>query len=152
MPLDTRSSGVLLFAKIGMPLDTTVERVRIHQHEIISTAMSTSVDGTNLLWNLPFSATVPPSKNVYMANDLEPYENITRVFWIKIELKDNQLKGRQDLGDIKDVMSGEKSRIKELLDIIDFIIPYIEKMGIRISWFWRLTIWMKRNRKINLRK
>jgi len=46
-----------------------------------------------------------------MANDLEPYENITRVFWIKIELKENQRAGRQTLGDIKDVMSGEKQPI-----------------------------------------
>ena len=87
-----------------------------------------------------------------MSNNLEPYENITRVFWIKIEFKDSQRRGRQVLGDIKDVMSGVKSPIWDLLDIIDFIIPYIEKMGIRISWFWRFTIWMKRNRKISLRK
>ena len=86
-----------------------------------------------------------------MANDLEPYENITRVFWIKIELKDKS-KGRQDLGDIRDVMSGAKSPIKDLLDIIDFIVPYLQSIGIRISWFWRLAIWMKRRSKISLRE
>jgi hypothetical protein len=83
-----------------------------------------------------------------MANDLEPYENITRVFWIKIELKDNRGKDRQDLGDIRDVISGAKSTINDLLDIIDFIVPYLQQMGISVGWFWQLTIWMKRSSKI----
>ena len=74
-----------------------------------------------------------------MANDLTPYENITRVFWIKIELKEGQKKGRQSLGEVKDVMSGAKQAIHELPDIIYFIIPYLETMGIRINWFWRFT-------------
>lgn len=78
-----------------------------------------------------------------MANDLKPYENITRVFWIKIELKDHQLKGKQILGDIRDVVSGMKSPIWDLFDIIDFIMPYLQEMGIKISWSWRFTIWVK---------
>ena len=82
-----------------------------------------------------------------MANDLKPYENITRVFWIKIELKENQGSGRQALGDIKDVMSGEKQLIYELPDIIYFMIPYLVKMGVEIHWFWRLRIWFERRRR-----
>ena len=82
-----------------------------------------------------------------MANDLKPYENITRVFWIKIELKENQWAGRQNLGDIKDVISGTKLPIYTLCDIIYFIIPYLEPMGIRISWFWRLGSLLDRKRR-----
>ena len=84
-----------------------------------------------------------------MANDLKPYENITRVFWIKIELKENQKIGRQVLGDIKDVMSGQKQVIHGLCDISYFIIPYLENMGIRISWWWRFGNWFTRNRRKN---
>ena len=87
-----------------------------------------------------------------MANDQEPYENITRIFWIKIELKDNQQKGRQAFGEIRDVRSGKKRSIKDLLDIIDFIVPYLQPMGIKIDWFWQLTIWMKRRSRVILRK
>jgi hypothetical protein len=83
-----------------------------------------------------------------MANDLKPYENITRVFWIKIELKEDHGKTSPDLGDIRDVMSGAKTPIKDLLDIIDFIIPYMQQMGMRIGWFWQVTIWMKKRSKI----
>jgi len=84
-----------------------------------------------------------------MANDLKPYENITRVFWIRIELKDNQGVGRQTLGDIKDVMSGEIQPIYKLHQIIHFIIPYLENMGIKINWFWRLSRWFERKRRKN---
>jgi hypothetical protein len=82
-----------------------------------------------------------------MTNDLKPYENITRVFWIKIELKENQRSGRQALGDIKDVMSGEKQPIYDLHDIIHFIIPYMENMGIKLHWFWRLGSLFRRKRR-----
>ena len=84
-----------------------------------------------------------------MANDLQPYENITRVFWIKIELKENQRTGRQALGDIKDVMSSQKQAIYGLCDISYFIIPYLETMGIRISWWWRFASWFTRKRRKN---
>jgi hypothetical protein len=87
-----------------------------------------------------------------MAHDRKPYENISRVFWIKIELKDYQEKHRQILGDIRDVMSGVRSPIWGLLDIIDFLVPYLEEMGVRISWFWQFMVWMKRKSRINFMK
>ena len=82
-----------------------------------------------------------------MTNDLEPYEKITRVFWIKIELKENQKAGRPNLGEIKDVVSGAKLQIYQLCDIILFIIPYLLNMGIRISWYWRLGSLLERKRR-----
>ena len=84
-----------------------------------------------------------------MANELEPYENITRVFWIKVELKDIAWKGKQDFGEIRDVRSGAKRRIKNWIDIIEFMDPYLGQMGIRISYFWKFMLWIN---KINLRK
>ena len=82
-----------------------------------------------------------------MTHDLEPYENITRVFWIKIELKDNRLKGRHIIGEIKDVMSGQRQVICELCDIVYFVIPYLEHMGIKIRWFWRLGHLLEQKRR-----
>jgi hypothetical protein len=84
-----------------------------------------------------------------MAHDLKPYENITRVFWIRIELKEDQGPGGQSLGDIKDVISGDKQAIYKLCDIICFIIPYVENIGIRTDWLCRFMIWIN---KFNLRK
>lgn len=84
-----------------------------------------------------------------MANDLEPYENITRVFWIRIELKENQRAGRQILGDIKDVRSGAIGHIRYLHDIIFFIIPYLLNMGVKVEWSWRLGSWLKQRRRKN---
>lgn len=82
-----------------------------------------------------------------MADDLEPYENVSRVFWIKIELKENQPSSRQDFGDIRDILSGSKSSLKDPLDIIEFILPYMHHMGIRIGCLWRLTFWIKHKMK-----
>jgi len=81
-----------------------------------------------------------------MSNDLKPYENITRVFWIRIELKEKQSTGRQTLGEIKDVMSGAKQPIYYLHDIIYFIMPYLQAMGVRINWPWRLGGWLEQKR------
>ena len=84
-----------------------------------------------------------------MAHDFEPYENITRVFWIKIELKEGQQKGRQVIGEIKDVMSGARQAICDPYDIICFMLPYLKKMGIRIHWFWRFMSWRCCRSKVN---
>ena len=82
-----------------------------------------------------------------MSTDQEPYEHVTRVFWIKIELKENTQNGKQVFGEIRDVIDGKKSPIDDLFDIINFIIPYMEEMSIPISWFWRLVNWLKEIRK-----
>lgn len=71
-----------------------------------------------------------------ISSDREPYENVTRIFLIKIEFKDNPYEGSQVTGEIKDVLSGEKGAINDLMDIIEFIIPYMKKMGVRINWLW----------------
>lgn len=90
-----------------------------------------------------------------MGNDLKPYENITRVFWIRIELKDKR-KSRQDFGDIRDVMSGTQCAIEDPIDIIVFIAPYLQQMGIKISSLWRCTLWIKnimgRSKKVKLKR
>jgi hypothetical protein len=78
-----------------------------------------------------------------MSNDQKPYEIVSRVFWIKIELKEYKHIDKQVLGEIRDVISGEKSPIWNLFDIIVFIIPYTRKMGIRINWFWRVMTWVR---------
>lgn len=82
-----------------------------------------------------------------MANDLKPYENITRIFWIKIELKDIPWKGRQSLGEIRDVVSGEKGIVRNLFDINQFIIQHMSTMGIKVHWIWRLISWLYRHLK-----
>jgi hypothetical protein len=76
-----------------------------------------------------------PNRNIAFS-ELFPF---TRVFWIKIELKERLQRGRQVFGEIKDVLDGRKSPLVDMLDIIYFILPYMEKMGIHVNWFWWLT-------------
>ena len=70
-----------------------------------------------------------------MSYDLEPYENVTRVFWIKIELRENQQDGNQISGEVRDVLSGRRCAINNLVDISKFILPYLFEMGVHINWF-----------------
>lgn len=79
-----------------------------------------------------------------MANDLKPYENITRVFWVKIELTENIQNGKPICGEIRDVISGEKCLMIGPCDIIYFILPSMQQIGIRIHWFWRIVSWLRR--------
>ena len=86
-----------------------------------------------------------------MPNDLEPYENVTRVFWIKIELRENSHCDNQIHGEIKDAISGRKGSIEDLVDIISFIVPYLQRMNIQTNWYWRLMSRIK-NRRQNIWK
>jgi hypothetical protein len=96
--------------------------------------------------NAMFHMRLPGMKS-YTSDDNEPYENITRVFWIKIELKDIPWKGRQNLGEIRDVVSGEKGIVRNLFDINQFILLHMSRMGIKIHWFWRFISWLYKTMK-----
>jgi hypothetical protein len=68
---------------------------------------------------------------------------IKRAFWIEFWLEKNQGKDGHDIGIIKEAIDKKERRISDLYDIIHFIIPYIENMDIKISWYWRFLGWLK---------
>jgi hypothetical protein len=60
-------------------------------------------------------------------DEIELYELNTHAFVIKIWLED----GLRWRGHITHVPSGERRYIEELGEVDDFILPYLEKMGIQ---------------------
>ena len=50
-------------------------------------------------------------------------------------------------GHIAHVPSNEKRYFSNLFDIILFILPYLEKIGIRVSIFWQIVNWYKSKRR-----
>ncbi len=68
---------------------------------------------------------------------------IKRAFWIEFWLEKTQRKNGRDIGIIKEVMDKKEQRISDFYDIIDFIIPYIENMDIKINWYWRFFSWLR---------
>lgn len=46
-------------------------------------------------------------------------------------------------GHITHVPSGERRYLKNPNEIIDFIVPYLEAMGVKLGMRWRMKQWLK---------
>jgi hypothetical protein len=82
-----------------------------------------------------------------MSDDLESYETNTKVFIVKIWLEESSREGKAKWrGHITDITSGDRQYIEDLIDIVHFIIPYLEKLGVTTNWFWQFVIRLKQKR------
>jgi hypothetical protein len=72
-----------------------------------------------------------------MSND---QETKTQAFVIRVLLDENNKGWR---GYIIAPPDFEKYNFSNLFGIILFIVPYLKKMGVRVSWFWRMISWYK---------
>lgn len=80
-----------------------------------------------------------------MSNELESYETNTCVFVVKIWVEDSadgKIKTNWR-GHIAHIPSNERRYFSDLFDIILFVLPYLRKMGIRISLFWQVINWYR---------
>jgi hypothetical protein len=56
-------------------------------------------------------------------------------------------------GHITHVASREKRYVSEVDELILVIVPYLQEMGVQLSWQWRLCQWLKRmGRSLKARK
>jgi hypothetical protein len=86
------------------------------------------------------------SKNMHDAP--ESYEENTKVFMLKIWLEGSHREGKvRWRGYITNVIDGNRRYIEDLFEIFQFIVPYLEGLGVKIGWFWRLRIWMKQKKR-----
>jgi len=84
-----------------------------------------------------------------MSNEFETYETNTLVFMVKIwveEKADGKTKAKWR-GYITHIPDHEKYYFSDLFEIVLFILPYLKKMGVRVSWFWRIMSWYKSKRQ-----
>ncbi len=82
-----------------------------------------------------------------MSNSLELYEANTHVFVVKIWLEEradeeNQASWR---GHITYLPSGKRIYFQDLDEITAFILPHLERMGIKNSWRGRMRKLLKPN-------
>jgi hypothetical protein len=75
-------------------------------------------------------------------DDTELYEFNTHAFVVKIWLEE----GLRWRGHITHIPSGERRYIEELGEIDDFILPYLEKMGVQPKTLERLCSRLRRKR------
>jgi hypothetical protein len=49
-------------------------------------------------------------------------------------------------GRITHVPGTEKRHVKSFDEIVEFIVPYLREMGVRLNWRWRLRQWLRSRR------
>jgi hypothetical protein len=77
---------------------------------------------------------------------MEQTESHTQSFVVKIWLEETlEEDGRATWrGHITHIPGGERRYLKQLNDIVAFIMPYLNEMGVRGGKRWRIRQWLKR--------
>jgi hypothetical protein len=77
---------------------------------------------------------------------MEQLETNTHRFIIRIWLEATAYEAGRAIwrGHITHVPGGERHYLKDLDDIIDFITPYLEGMGVKPGLFWQARKWLNR--------
>jgi hypothetical protein len=77
---------------------------------------------------------------------LDRPEEYTHSFIVKIWLEETAEEAGHATwrGHITHVPSGERRYVEDLQDIITFIVPYLEKLGVKFGLGWRLKRELKR--------
>ena len=77
---------------------------------------------------------------------MDSFEANTHVFIVRVwlEPRDNKVATPEWRGVIEHVPNGKRRYFKDAALITDFIEPYLEQMGIRVSLSRRLRRWVKK--------
>ena len=77
---------------------------------------------------------------------MDLFESDTHSFVIKIWLEETAEEAGNGLwrGQITHVPSGRQGYFMHLGDIPLFILPYLQSMGVRPAWQWRVQSWLNR--------
>lgn len=84
---------------------------------------------------------------------MDLYESNTHSFIIKIWLEETAEEASRATwrGNITHVPSGERRYVEDLDEIIVFIMPYLDRMGVKFGVQWWVRQWLKQ-RKLSLKK
>lgn len=80
-----------------------------------------------------------------MSDELEVYENNTLVFRVKIWVEESTVGTTKAKwrGYITHIPDNKTRYFSDALGIIQFVLPYLKKLGVQIGWFWRFMSWYK---------
>jgi hypothetical protein len=76
---------------------------------------------------------------------VESIEATSHPFVVRIWLEENarEARGARWRGHITHVPSGERQYLAKLDDIVQFMVPYLEEMGVRVSLARRAREWLR---------
>jgi hypothetical protein len=71
----------------------------------------------------------------------DPAESFVLRLWIE---EAAGARSRQWRGHITHVVSRERRYVRSLEDVGLFVMPYLERLGVRFGWCWRARRWLSR--------
>ncbi|GIK41283.1 MAG: hypothetical protein BroJett011_51160 [Chloroflexota bacterium] len=74
------------------------------------------------------------------------FEEDTHVFILRIWREGREIEGAEPVwrGVIEHVPSGERRYLGDLDEVSDFIVPYLEAVGVEFRKDWRIKNWFRR--------
>jgi hypothetical protein len=76
---------------------------------------------------------------------MPPFEQNTHVFVVRIWSEPREIEGAAPIwrGVIEHIPSGERRYVQNLDDMTDFMVPFLEKMGMKLTFCWQIRRWLK---------
>ncbi len=78
---------------------------------------------------------------------MDEIESEAQSFIVRVWVEERAVEGYQGTwrGQITHVPGGEHRYLKNLDEIEDFIVPYLEAMGVKLGTRWWISRWLKRS-------
>jgi hypothetical protein len=75
---------------------------------------------------------------------MEPLESHTHSFIVKVWLEDSATEAGRPRwrGHITHVPGGERCYVQDPDSISAFVARYLERMGVKLGWRWRMRVWL----------
>lgn len=76
-------------------------------------------------------------------------ERTTHSFVLRLWREEGAVRGGQPFwrGTITHLPGSERQTVQQLSEIIAFVVPYLEQLGLRVAIGWRLQRWALRRRR-----
>jgi hypothetical protein len=76
---------------------------------------------------------------------METPEFQTHAFIVRVWLEETAEEAGRAMwrGHVTHVPSGARRYVKDLDEVVAFIVPYLQELGVRVALFWRVRAWLK---------
>lgn len=90
-----------------------------------------------------------PSDKAEVKSGMDSLEATSHPFVVRIWLEESAQEAHRAAwrGHITHVPSGERRYFQRLDDMASFVALYLERMGVKLSLWWRCARWIKRRRQ-----
>jgi hypothetical protein len=100
--------------------------------------------------SFPEHIKVRPPRGEIERRAMALFEDNTQVFIVRVWLERREMEGAKVewRGVIEHVPSGERRYLRDLEDILAFIVPYLGGVGVKFDLCWRMRQWLRRWKRL----